>query len=243
MQKRKVQLFVTCLVDQFFPEVAEATCEILHRLGVEVKTPLNQTCCGQPAFNDGLFSDARKVARQFLKAFKEEIPIVAPSGSCVHMVRHQYPVLFKGEPEEELALSVSRRTFELTEFIVNVLGVDDLNSFYPHKVTYHASCHMTKGLRIVDPPLRLLKKVKGLEFLPMKNADWCCGFGGVFAVKYPELSVAILEDKVRWISESGAQVVTSCDVSCLMHIEGYLRRNKIPVRAEHIALILRGEKS
>lgn len=243
MQKKKIQLFVTCLVDQFFPDVAEATYEIFKKLGIEVYIPRDQTCCGQPAFNDGLFKDARRVAHQFLKAFKEDIPIVAPSGSCVHMVRHQYPVLFKGEPDEKLALDISKRTYELTEFLVNEIGIEDVGSYYPHRVTYHASCHMTRGLGVIEPPLRLLKNVRGLELLPMKNADWCCGFGGVFSVKYPHLSVAILEDKVRWIEESGAEIVTSPDISCLMHIEGYLRRNKIPIKTEHIAMILRGEES
>ncbi len=242
MQKRKVQLFVTCLVDQFFPEVAEATLEILERFDVDVEIPLTQTCCGQTAFNDGLFHDARKVARNFLKSFRRDLPIVAPSGSCVHMVRHQFPVLFKGEPDEDLALEISRNAFELTEFLLDVLGIESVDSYYPYKVTYHASCHMTKGLGIIIQPLKLLQSVRGLTLLPMKNFDWCCGFGGVFSVKYPELSVAILEDKVRWIRESGAEVVTSSDVSCLMHIEGYIKRNKIPLRTEHISLILRGER-
>lgn len=242
MQPRVVQLFVTCLVDQFYPQVASATLKILEGLGISVRIPFEQTCCGQPAFNDGLFDKARSVARRFLIAFDKDIPIVTPSGSCAFMVRKNFPLLFRGEREERLALRVSKETYELTEFLTEVVGVEDLGANYPHRVTYHASCHMTKGLGLKEPPLKLLRNVRGLEFLEMENSDMCCGFGGVFSLRYPDISLAILEEKAEAIIETGAEVVTSADISCLMQIEGFLRRRGLPLRVEHIALILKGER-
>jgi L-lactate dehydrogenase complex protein LldE len=240
----QVQLFATCLTEQFFPGVLEKMVGILERLDVAVSFPPNQTCCGQPYFNSGFQDEARKMALNWLKTFqaktgKNNLPIVSPSGSCVNMVRHHYPELFApGTPEHKLALDIAGRTYELSEFLVHQLNVTDLGARYPHKVTYHASCHLLRGLGIKEEPKQLLRAVQGLELVPMMEEETCCGFGGVFSVIYPEVSRSMMEQKLKNIINSGAENVVACDAGCLMNIGGGLRKAGTSVKALHIIDIL-----
>lgn len=235
----KAALFVTCLVDQLFPQVGEATVALLRRLGVEVEFPEAQTCCGQVAFNDGFWPEAQRLARQFLATFADTPAVVAPSGSCAAMVREFFPVLLRDDPPlADEARKVGRRTYELSEFLVNVLGREDVGAYFPHTVTYHASCHGLRTLGLREQPLRLLRHVRGLELHPLEGLEECCGFGGMFAVKFAGLSGAMLEAKIRAIEASGAEVVTATDVSCLMHLAGGLSRRGSPIRAMHLAEVL-----
>ncbi|MEJ5357174.1 MAG: (Fe-S)-binding protein [Desulfobacterales bacterium] len=241
--KKAVTLFVPCLVDAFRPEAAEAVVAVFERLGVAVGYPEGQTCCGQPAFNAGYRDEARRAARRFLRLFAAAEAVVCPSGSCVAMVRHHYPALFEEEPDwRELARRTAARTFEFTEYLVDVLGAEDLGASFAGRVTYHDSCHLLRGLGVRLQPRRLLRRVKGLEFVEMKNADCCCGFGGAFSVKYPDISTALVADKIAWIQESGAEAVVGGDLGCLLNIEGALRRRGLPIRALHIAQVLAGER-
>ncbi len=235
----KAALFVTCLVDQLFPQVGEATVALLRRLGVEVEFPEAQTCCGQVAFNDGFWPEARRLARRFLETFADIPAVVAPSGSCAAMVREFFPVLLRDDPPlADEARTLGQRTYELSEFLVNVLGRDDVGAYFPHTVTYHASCHGLRTLGLREQPLRLLRHVRGLEIHPLEGLEECCGFGGMFAVKFSGLSGSMLEAKIRAIEATGAEVVTATDVSCLMHLAGGLSRRGSPVRAMHLAEVL-----
>lgn len=236
----KVQLFITCLSEQFFPGILEKMVVMLERLGVEPVFPPGQTCCGQPFFNTGFQSQAREVAVTWIKAFaSNDLPIVSPSGSCVDMVVHHYPELFPaGTPEHALAVDLAGRTFEFSAFLVNQLKVVDLGAYFPHKVTYHASCHQLRGLGIRREPKELLESVRGLELLPLSEEDVCCGFGGAFSVIYPEVSRSMMEAKVRNIIASGAEAVIACDAGCLMNISGGLRKARSSVRALHLIDVL-----
>lgn len=233
-----VALFIPCYIDQFFPQIGEATARILRRLDIPVVFPDRQTCCGQPAFNSGYWEEARTVIRHFCKAMEGQKWIVSPSGSCSAMCR-----VFFGhvDPSPEV-VDVGSRVFELTEFLVNILGVTDLGASFPHKVTLHNGCHTRRELGVVDPPLRLLEKIRGLDYREMPNVEECCGFGGTFSVKMPGMSLAMGKSKVETIVASGADVVLSPDVSCLMHIGGLLRRNPETrhIRAIHLAEVLAG---
>jgi L-lactate dehydrogenase complex protein LldE len=238
-ENKTVTLFIQCLVDSIYPEVGEAMVTVFQKLGIALKCPTDQTCCGQPAFNAGYRNEARTAARRFIKIFENEETIVCPSGSCVHMVRHYYPELFKNEPEWlARAQSVTKKTFEFSEYLVDHLGVEDLGAVYNGRITYHDSCHPLRGLGIQKQPRKLIGKVKDAEFIEMKNSDICCGFGGAFSVKYPEISTAILEDKVKNIIDSRADVVVGVDMSCLMNIQGLLSRKKSGVKVMHIAQLL-----
>ena len=240
-ENKTVTLFIQCLVDSIYPEVGEAMVAVFQRLGIAMQCPVDQTCCGQPAFNAGYRSEARTAARRFIKIFENAETIVCPSGSCVHMVRHYYPELFKSEPEWlARAQSVTEKTFEFSEYLVDHLGVEDLGAVYNGKITYHDSCHPLRGLGIQKQPRKLISNVKDAEFVEMKNSDICCGFGGAFSVKYPEISTAILEDKVKNIIDSRADVVVGVDMSCLMNIQGLLSRKKSAVKIMHIAQLLAG---
>lgn len=241
----KVSLFATCLVDLFFPEVGEAVVTVLRQQGVEVDFPPHQTCCGQPAYNSGYWGEARAAARHFLDVFEDTSdPIVTPSGSCAMMVRKEYPHLFEGDPKNHArALAVAERVYELSSFLVDVLGVEDVGAQCTGRCTYHASCHLTRGLGVVEQPRRLLEAVEGLEFVEMADADRCCGFGGTFAVKMADVSGAMLEDKIAAIRETGADTVVACDMGCLMQIMGALRREDSSIRGLHLAQILAGEVS
>ena len=238
------QLFITCLAEQFFPGVLKGMVGLLERLGVQVAFPQDQTCCGQPFFNSGSWTQARELARKWLRAFGEtDGAIVSPSGSCVDMVRHHYPHLFPpGTPEHALAEATAARTFEVTQFLVNELKVTDVGARFPHKVTYHASCHLLRGLGAREEPKALLRKVQGLELVPLPNEETCCGFGGVFSVIYPEVSQAMMAAKIRAIEASGAEAVVACDAGCLMNIAGGLRKLRSPVRAMHLIEVLAADR-
>jgi L-lactate dehydrogenase complex protein LldE len=234
------QLFITCLADQFFTPTLKNMVHLLEQLDVELTFPAEQTCCGQPHFNNGFESQSRGVARHFLTTFgASNAPIIGPSGSCVGMVRHHYPELFPaGSAEHDLALDVASRTFELTEYLVNVLKISDVGAVYPHKVTYHASCHSLRELGLKIEAKTLLSYVKGLELVPLREEETCCGFGGAFSVTYPVVSGSMMENKVRNIIASGADTVVITEPGCLMNIAGGLRKVNSPIRAMHIIDIL-----
>lgn len=234
----RVALFIPCYIDQMFPDVGIATYNILKHYGADVYFPENQTCCGQPAYNTGYWEEAKTLALKFLKDFKEAEYIVAPSGSCVTMVKNLYEDFGFDEKNRQLWLDIAGKIYELTEFLVKVLGIEKIDGYLPESVTYHASCHLLRELRIVDEPVKLLKSIEGLDYRPMERHDVCCGFGGTFSVKYPLISTAMVEDKVHWALQTEAHVLTACDESCLMHIEGYVKKQKYPLRIEHIATIL-----
>lgn len=243
MSEKTVTLFVQCLVDAMFPEAAEAMLTVFDRLGVPVHYPLEQTCCGQPAFNSGYRQEAAAAAVHFIEVFEQSEVIVCPSGSCVHMVRHHYPDLFPDDPGmRKRAMAIAARTYELTQYLVDELGITDTMAAFPHSVTYHDSCHLSRGLGISSQPRQLLEKVSDLTFVEMKDSDTCCGFGGTFSVNYPEISTAMVDEKIENILASGAEVVTGCDISCLMNIRGRLSRRGEGVKVMHIAEILAGRK-
>jgi L-lactate dehydrogenase complex protein LldE len=236
-----VTLFVQCLVDALHPEAGEAMVRVLERLGCALDYPAEQTCCGQPAFNAGFRRDAAKAARHCIEVFEPAAAVVCPSGSCVNMVRRHYPELFAHDPRWlGRARALAAKTWEFTEFLVDVAGVADLGAAYAGTVTYHDSCHLARGLGIRRQPRLLLENVAGLTLVEMADSDACCGFGGSFSVKFPELSEAVLEDKVQSILATGAGAVVGCDLGCLLNIEGMLHRRGHAVRALHIAQVLAG---
>jgi len=236
----RVQLLVTCLIDRVFPDTGMAVVTLLERLGVEVQVPVGQTCCGQPAFNAGYVDDARAMARHTIDVLtKTSDPIVVPSGSCGDMVIHQYEAILQDDPVYlAKARSLHERTHELTKFLVDVLGVEDVGSASTDKITYHACCHGLRGLGVKDEPLALLGHVHGATFCPMAESDVCCGFGGLFSVKLPDISSAMLDRKLDRIQESGADTVVVTDVSCGMHMQGGLRRRGSRVQVKHLADVL-----
>lgn len=239
MAPRQVTLFIQCLVDAVRPQVGEAMVEVLRRLGCTLDCPTEQTCCGQPAFNAGYRREAKRAARRFIEIFEDAEVIVGPSGSCVHMVRHHYPDLFKNDPLwVGRASAVAARTFEFSEYLVDVLKTEDLGARYAGRITYHDSCNLLRGLRVQEQPRRLLRRVAGAEFVEMKNSDTCCGFGGTFALKYPDISCAMVDDKVDHIIASGADTVVGCDTGCLLNIAGAISRRRLAIKTLHIAEIL-----
>ena len=240
----KAQLFITCLAEQFFPGALKRMVRLLEDVGVQVAFPEAQTCCGQPFFNSGAWTQAQALARQWLTVFgKTDGVIVSPSGSCVNMVRHHYPHLFPaGTPEHRLAEETAARTFEFSQFLVQQLKVTDLGARFPHKVTYHASCHLLRGLGVREEPKALLRKVQGLTLVPLSSEETCCGFGGTFSVIYPEVSRAMMEAKIKSIEGSGAEVVVACDAGCLMNIAGGLRKVNSPVKALHLIEVLTADR-
>ncbi|OGP60652.1 MAG: Fe-S oxidoreductase [Deltaproteobacteria bacterium RBG_13_61_14] len=238
----RVSLFIPCLVDTLLPEVGEATVRLLERLGLALDFPQDQTCCGQPAYNTGYWEDARRVARQFLRAFAQSEVIVAPSGSCVSMVRNHYPRLFRDHPSDlEAARRIAGRTFELTEFLVRRLGLTEVGAGFSGKITYHDSCHLNRELGVREEP-RTLIKAAGAELSEMPEADRCCGFGGTFSIKFPEVSAAMAQRKAESIALSGAGTVVTCDPGCLLQIKGYFSRQQKEVRVLHIAEMLAAAK-
>ena len=241
----KAQLFITCLGENFFSNALKDMVRVLERVGVRCEMPEGQTCCGQPFYNSGFQSAAVPPARQFLKVFSPtDGYIVAPSGSCVDFVRHHYLELFpEGTPEHARVKAIIPRTFEFSEFLVNVLQVTDVGAHFPHKVTYHASCHLLRGLGLRDEPKKLLRAVKGLELVPLNDEETCCGFGGVFSVVYPEVSKAMMEAKVQNIQASGAEYIVACDPGCLMNIGGGLQKIGSPIRALHLSQVLANDKA
>lgn len=235
----KVSFFATCLVDQLYPQVGLDSVNLLEKLGAEVEYDEGQTCCGQPAYNTGYLEDARKIARQFLRVFRDKEYIVSPSGSCAAMIKCHYPELFEeGSPEYRDALAVSERVYEFSDFLVSVLKVSDVGARFPHRVTFHDSCHQYRQLGIFEQPRKLIRNVRDIEFVEMEDSTRCCGFGGTFAVKFADVSAAMVKEKVNRILESKADFVIATDVSCMMNIGGCISRNGYPVRAMHLAELL-----
>jgi len=235
-----VQLFVTCLVDTFYPETAEAIISILNRLGVDVDFPQAQTCCGQPQFNAGLRADARQMAEHMISTFEAvQGEIVSPSGSCVHMIRHNYPELFAKEPDWlRRAHALAKRTFEFTEYLVDVMGVTDIGAQWDGILTYHPSCHISRGLGIDRQPRELLANVKGAQMVELPEEQDCCGFGGIFSVAHPELSAEFLKRKIGNLEKTKSPTLVVADTGCIMHIAGGLHRQQKAQKVVHIAEVL-----
>jgi L-lactate dehydrogenase complex protein LldE len=236
---KQISLFVTCIVDQLFPNVGMSVAKVLGEIGYDVTFPAAQTCCGQPAFNSGYRGDARSVALHFLDVFRDSEYIVVPSGSCTAMISHHYAELFAGEPKQlEQVRKLEKKVWEFSRFLTDVAAVEDVGARLESVVTYHDSCHALRELRIRNGPRRLLARVKGLELREMDTAEECCGFGGTFSVKFPEVSGAMARTKIESIKRTGASVVVSIDSSCLMQLQGTIRREGLPVTTMHLAEVL-----
>ncbi|HEY3363553.1 MAG TPA: (Fe-S)-binding protein [Symbiobacteriaceae bacterium] len=235
----RVSFFATCIVDLFFPEVGMSAVEILERQGCEVDFPPGQTCCGQPAFNCGHTAEARTLALNYLNTFRDSEYIVMPSGSCAAMVRTHYRELFADEPElKKLAEDVAARTYEFSEFLVKVLNVRDVGASFPVKAAFHSSCHLTRELKVVQEPIQLLRKVAGLELKELDRQDLCCGFGGTFAVRSPQVSANMGDDKLDDAARQDAEVLVAADMACLMHLGGRNRRRAGGMKLMHLAEVL-----
>ena len=237
----RVALMVTCINDALFPDAGKAVVTLLRRLGVDVEFPEAQTCCGQPMVNTGYLDEAVPVVRTFVSAFAGYDYVVVPSGSCAGSARHQHDMVARRSGDAGLATAVaevSPRVLELSEFLVDVLGVTDVGASFPHTVTYHPTCHSLRMLGVGDRPLSLLREVRGIRLVELPAADACCGFGGTFAVKNADTSVAMGADKARNVVSSGAEVLVAGDSSCLMHIGGMLSRQRSGVRTMHLAEVL-----
>ena len=245
----RIALFATCLADALVPRAAQATVVLLERLGHEVVFPAAQTCCGQMHVNTGYQREAVPLVEHHTEVFEAALAggvdaVVAPSGSCVGSVRHQHAMVAQRAGQPALAAratAVAARTYELSELLVDVLGLEDVGAWYPHRVTYHPTCHSLRMLRVGDKPLRLLRAVRGIDLVELPAADQCCGFGGTFAVKNAATSTAMLADKMRHVQSTGAEVLTAGDSSCLMHIGGGMSRLRVGTRTVHLAEILAGD--
>ena len=222
----RVSLFITCLADTLFPETGRAVVRLLERLGHEIEFPEEQTCCGQMHLNTGYEDEGLALARRFERLFAAAEVVVSPSASCVGMVR------------EHCSPELGGRVFELSEFLVERLGIEDVGAYYPHRVTYHPTCHSLRAIKVGDAPLRLLRAVRGIDLVELPRAEECCGFGGTFAVKNPDVSGAMLTDKIAHVLDTNAEICTAVDSSCLMHIGGGLERQRAGVRKVHLAEIL-----
>jgi L-lactate dehydrogenase complex protein LldE len=241
----RIALFATCLGDAMFPQVPQATTRLLERLGHQVVFPSAQTCCGQLHVNTGYLPEAARLVAHHVDTFEAALArcdaVVAPSGSCVGSVRHQHGLVARHIGDERLAAraeAVSAKTYELSEFLVDVLGITDVGAYFPHRVTYHPTCHSLRLVHVADKPLRLLHAVEGIDLVELPDATTCCGFGGTFAIKNAEVSTAMLTDKMRHVLATGAEVCTAGDASCLMHIGGGLSRLRSGVKPMHLAEIL-----
>jgi L-lactate dehydrogenase complex protein LldE len=240
---QKASLFVTCVVDQFYPEIGESTVRVLQRLGVDVEFNPDQICCGQPAFNTGYWKEARPLAKRFIEMYRDDEYVVIPSGSCASMVRVFYQELFHDDPTLlRQATEVGSHVFEFSEFLVDVLGVDTLPKATSPKlntsVTYHEACHLRRELGATTQARKLIDASSGVDLAEMDQSEVCCGFGGTFAVKYADISGAMLQEKITHIRNSGADAVVACDATCLMHIGGGLEKQGIQVRPQHLAQLL-----
>ena len=235
-------LFVTCIIDQLYPQVGVSAVRVLRRQGVVVDFPEDQTCCGQPLYNSGFTQMARQLAQRVLSSFSLSEYVVVPSGSCAAMLKVFYRDLFAGDPElEDKAAQLADRVYEFSEFLVKVLGVTDTGADFPTKATYHSGCHLLRELEVREEPRQLLEQVAGLELEPLPRAETCCGFGGTFSVKYPHISEGMMADKIASVLETGADTLVACDMSCLMHLGGGLSRQGHPVAVRHIAEVLDGQ--
>ncbi|NOX47064.1 MAG: (Fe-S)-binding protein [Chlorobi bacterium] len=234
----KVDIFIPCFIDQVFPQTGMNMVKILEKLGIEVHYNPNQTCCGQMAFNSGFWDEAKNLGLKFLKDFPNDRPVVAPSASCVGYVKNNYGKLFFNTASHLEYKRLNRNIFEFTDFLVNVLKTTDLGATFNHKVTYHDSCAALREYGIKNEPRELLKHVKGLELIEMKDTDVCCGFGGTFSVKHEAISTAMADQKVQNALETKAEYIISTDSSCLMHQEGFITKHNKPIKVAHIADVL-----
>lgn len=234
----KVALFATCLVDMFQTNVGKATVELLEHLGCEVELPEAQVCCGQPAYNSGYVNESKEAMKKMIAIFQHADYVVSPSGSCATMFK-EYPHILKEEPVwKEKAEQLAAKTYELTQFIVDVLQVEDVGATLEAKATYHTSCHMTRLLGVKEAPIKLLENVKNLEYIPLPNAQNCCGFGGTFSVKMGDISKQMVDEKIQHIEETEADIIIGSDAGCLMNIGGRINRVGHPVKVMHIAEVL-----
>jgi L-lactate dehydrogenase complex protein LldE len=234
-----VALFTTCLVDALFPDAGRATVRLLERLGQRVEFPLEQSCCGQMHTNSGYFEV--ELVRRHVEVFSDYDAVVVPSASCAASIRHQHPMVARDAGEEALAAraeAIGSKTYELSQFVIDVIGTEDVGAYFPHRVAYHPTCHSVRLLGVGDRPQRLLRGVRGLELVELERADECCGFGGTFAVKNVDVSAAMLADKMDAVIDSGAEILCAGDRSCLMQIGGGLRRIRAGVETRHLAEIL-----
>jgi L-lactate dehydrogenase complex protein LldE len=241
----KISLFITCFNDTLFPETGKAMVRLFERLGHTIDFPLEQTCCGQMHYNTGYQEETIPLARRFVKVFGDAEAVVAPSASCVGMIKEFYPKVAERSGDEHLQEQVDAlipRVFELSQFLVDELGVEDVGAYYPHRVTYHPTCHSLRILNVGDAPLKLLQNVRGIDLVDLPEALECCGFGGTFAIKNADTSMAMLGDKIAHIKDTGAEVCVSADNSCLMHIGGGLNRQRAGVKTVHLAEILATEE-
>jgi len=234
----RVQLFIPCFVDQLFPGTGMNMVKVLERLGCELVYNPKQTCCGQPAYNAGYVAEAKAVAGKFLHDFEENTYIVSPSGSCTGYIRHGFDKLFHDSSDHVLSNQVKSNVFEFTEFLTNVMNVDDFGAVFTAKATYHDSCGALRECGIKQGPRRLLSKVSGLELVEMAECETCCGFGGTFAIKYEQISVGMAQTKVKSAMDTGAEYIISTDVSCMMHLQGFIHEKNYPIQTIHIADVL-----
>jgi L-lactate dehydrogenase complex protein LldE len=239
---RTPHLFIPCIVDQFYPRTGVAAVNLLRRIGCEPVYDPRQTCCGQPAFNAGYHTDAGIVAEHFVQIFRDADEIVSLSGSCTAMVKMFYPSLDTFRKIPEKVEKITAKIFEITDYIVNRLGITDLGLSYNGRIAYHDSCHIMRELRITEEPRKLLKSVKGLELIELNPADRCCGFGGLFAAKFPDISVAMGEEKLASIQRAGVDIVVGCDSSCLMHLQGLADKRGVNLKTMHIIEFLHNLK-
>jgi len=233
-----IQLFIPCFIDQLYPQTGFNTIKILEKAGCTVHYNSNQTCCGQPAFNSGYWKETAQLAEKFLIDFNPDMPVVSPSGSCTGFIKNHYHKVLTDRPE---LLDRQSNLFELSDFLVNVLKVENLGAKFPHKVTFHDSCSALREYGLKDEPRRLLAQVEGLELIEMEESDTCCGFGGTFAIKNPAISSAMAEKKILNALATGAEYIVSTEASCLMNINGYSKKHKLPIKGIHLADILASE--
>lgn len=233
-----VDIFIPCFIDQFYPDTARNMIKILERLGVSPHYNPRHTCCGQMAFNSGFWDEARKVASKFISDFPEDRPIVTPSASCAGFVKNYYHILFHNSAQHNEYRQLKNNMYEFTDFLVNVLHVNDVGARFPHRVTYHSSCASLREYGLKDEPLHLLNHVRDLEFVPLPQAHECCGFGGTFSVKFEPISIAMAEQKIENALSTGAEYLVSTDASCLMHLQGYIDKHQIPLKTIHIVDLL-----
>ena len=234
----RVSLFIPCFVDQLFPQTAFNMVKILEKVGCEVEYNEKQTCCGQPAYNAGFRAESKEVCTKFMKELSGSEYVVAPSASCVGFVRNYYPKIFDNSSLHNEVKDLQKRTFELSEFLVNIMKVEDLGASFPAKATYHDSCAALRECRIKEEPRKLLSKVRGLELVEMNEVETCCGFGGTFAIKFEPISIGMADQKTINAKNTGAQCIISTDTSCLMHLDGYIRHKGEGLQTFHIADVL-----
>lgn len=233
-----VEIFIPCFIDQLFPETGQNTVRLLEKLGCNVSYNPKQTCCGQPAYNAGFWDESKAVCDKFIHDFNGEKYIVTPSGSCAGFVKKNIPELFFNSSKHNQAKSVAGRIFELSEFIVDILKINDVQATFKHKVTYHDSCGALRECGVKQAPRTLLQHVQGLELVEMRECETCCGFGGTFSVKFPDISIGMAQQKCAYALDTEAEYIVCTDLSCLMHIDGYIKRNNLPLKTIHIADLL-----